>query len=794
MMNRSKFPDHYDECTPDKRNRLLLVVSFSALKHIYCSRNFGAAISWIQNRAYGESRSYPVSYCWAKPRLRPPFHPRGPRQSRSRPDVLSALKQVAAEETDMNMKCDARRISLLCGVLLLSASVQGDPIAAPTPATMPASGATAAQPDSGTLGPTTQPEKRGANDFTNLSLEDLMNVEVTSVSKKAESIAVAPAAVTVISQDDMQRSGFATIPDMLRLAPEVDVARTNSFTWAVGVRGLNDQYNGTLLVLQDGRSLYSPLFGGTYWDTVDYVLPDLDRIEIIKGPGATLWGANAVNGVINITSKDAKDTQGWLLDTRASNDESNLSLRYGGKLSDDTYYRAYIKAAYINELDDASGDNAGDEWHTLRGGFRIDKHPSDIDTLTLQGDIADIRIRDPFNQPIPTPPFTEPVHADRDDETSNLLSRWTHRFSDDSDFALQVYYDFLKVDSDSTDYVQNTFDIDFHHRFKFDQRNEITWGLGYRIVNGLVKATPEFWSDTPTRNDNIFSTFVQDTITIVPDRWSFTAGSKFEHNDFNGYDVEPSGRLLWTPNKTNSVWAAVSLADRSPTRLTTDAHVQYADTQFPTGPGTFAPAAIRLFGDPGEESEKLTAYEAGYRLEPTKSVSFDLSIFYNQYRDKQSIVQGAPIFGPEIVVPLRYGNLARGETYGGSISSTVNVTNDWRLVGSYSLLQAQFSANDPLDRGASPKNMAQIRSYLNITRHVQLNAGVYYVGAVGEFHVAPYISTDMNVAWKPTDALECSIGVLDLFDNHHPEFGTNAIEGTPSETPRTVYLQMTYQF
>ena len=568
----------------------------------------------------------------------------------------------------MELKLGTQSIALLCGVLLLAGLAYADPAANAGPATTPTSPAANSHPNSSIASPTSQPTASGENDLTSLSLEDLMNVEVTSVSKKKESIAVAAAAVTVISQDDISRSGFGTIPDLLSLAPGVDVGRINAFTWAVGIRGLNDQYNSNLLVLQDGRSLYSSLFAGVYWDTVDYVLPDLDRIEVIRGPGATLWGANAVNGVINIISKDARDTQGLLVDSRASNDDSDLSVRYGGKLLDDTFYRVYIKAAYFNELDDSNGDNAGDDWHSLRGGFRIDNHPSEADTVTLQGDMGDNRINEPFDQPVPTPPFTTPTKFDRDDATGNLLSRWTHRVSDDSDFALQVYYDYLKVNSASTDYNQNTIDIDFHDRIKLDSRNEFTWGLGYRLVNSLIKATPELSGFPPTRNDNVFSAFIQDTITIQPDHWSFTVGSKFEHNDYNGYDVEPSGRLLWTPNKTNSIWGSVSEADRTPSRLTNDAVVQASYETIPIGAGISAPAVERLFGNPGQGAEKLLAYELGYRFQPLKSLSFDIAAFYNQYQDKQSIVAGAPILGPEIVIPLYYGNLASGHTYGGEIS------------------------------------------------------------------------------------------------------------------------------
>ena len=289
------------------------------------------------------------------------------------------------------------------------------------------------------------------------------------------------------------------------MVPGVDVARVNSYSWAVGVRGGNAQFNDDLLVLQDGRSLYSPLFAGVYWNTVDYMLEDLDRIEVIRGPGATLWGSNAVNGVINITSKDSRDTQGLLVSTRGSNDDSSLAVRYGGQISDDTTYRVYVKGKYDNGLDSLTSGGAGDDWYSTRGGFRVDKHTSDSDTLTVQGDITDSQIREPLTIPVTTSPFVSSVTSDLVNTNGNLLARWDHRNGDDSDFSLQMYYDYLKVNYLALDYVQNTFDIDFHHRFKLGQRDEVTWGLGYRFINSDITPTALVAADPSMRNLNLFS-------------------------------------------------------------------------------------------------------------------------------------------------------------------------------------------------------------------------------------------------------------------------------------------------
>jgi iron complex outermembrane receptor protein len=639
------------------------------------------------------------------------------------------------------------------------------------------------------------------DDLTHLSLEDLMNVEVTSVSKKKQSIADAPAAVSVISQEDISRSGFSTIPDLLRMAPGVNVARVNSYSWAVGVRGGNAQFNDNLLVLQDGRSLYSPLFAGVYWDTVDYVLEDLDRIEVIRGPGATLWGSNAVNGVINITSKDSRDTQGLLVSTRGSNDDSSVAVRYGGQISDDTTYRVYVKGKYDNGLDSlTSGSGAGDDWYSTRGGFRVDKHTSDSDTLTVQGDITDSQIREPLTVPIPTSPFLRNVTSNQLTANGNLLARWDHRNGDDSDFSLQTYYDYLKVNYLPLDYVQNTFDIDFHHRFKLGQRDEVTWGLGYRFINSNITPTAIIVANPSTRNLNLYSAFVQNTYTLEPEHWFVTVGSKFEHNDFTGFEVQPSARLLWTPNKQNSVWAAVSRAVRTPAIDERDVRIPLANMTIPLPGGGTAPAQTVVFGSHNFDSEDLTAYELGYRVEPAKNFSIDTAIFYNTYSSIESLSPGAPIFGSPIVIPLTFGNQINGETYGAEISPAWQVTDRWRLVGSYSLLEAKFEAENKsvigvaAVQGSAPKNQAQVRSYFDVTRNLQFNSGVYYVGRVDAYHLSGYISTDLNLVWRPREAMEVSVGVMNLFDNHHPEFSSSGSEGLPSQTPRTFYAAMSYKF
>jgi iron complex outermembrane receptor protein len=659
-----------------------------------------------------------------------------------------------------------------------------------------AAGADGAQPTTQAT-PTSQP----AGDFANLSLEDLMNVEVTSVSKKTQAIADAPAAVTVISQDEIARSGFSTIPDLLRLVPGMDVARINSSSWAISARGLNGQFANDLLVLQDGRTLYTPLYGGTYWDSVDYLLPDLDRIEVIRGPGATLWGANAVNGVINITTKDSSDTQGYLLDTRVSSDgEDNLALRYGGKLDDDTYYRVYGKARYFDEFDLSDGDSAGDDWRSVKGGFRIDKHASDNDSYTLQGDLGNDQDRTIESTPVLNPPFSLSHGVNAADTTGNLLGRWNHRVDDTSDFSLQIYYDYVDLDDGNFRYNQNTFDMDFHDRFKIGSANEISWGLGYRFVNGNVTPSTTV-SLAPAKNDNLYSAFVQDTITLQPDRWFLTVGSKIEHNDYSGFDFEPSARLMWTPDDHNSFWGAVSRAVRTPTRVENDADVILARYQQPVAIGATAPGEVELLGNPNQQSEDVVAYELGYRVKPIKQISVDIATFYNNYSKVESVDPLPAQPGSPLNVRERFGNQVHGDTWGSEIASTVEVTPRWRLSGSYSLLEAAFE-NDPgstdttsaaNDRGSAPENQFQIHSSFDLTRTVQLNSSLFFVGRVAEFNVPAYFSTDLNVAWQIKEGMSLQVGAMNLFDSSHLEYGSSG-PVHDSQIPLTVYAELTCKF
>ena len=609
-----------------------------------------------------------------------------------------------------------------------------------------------------------------SNEWQDLTLEQLVNVQVTSVSKKQTDLRTSPAAIYVITQEDIRRSGLTSIPELLRMVPGLDVARIDATHWAISARGFNTQFSNKLLVLIDGRSVYTPEFGGVYWSVEDMPLEDIDRIEVIRGPGATLWGANAVNGVINIITKSAKDTQGGLLSaTYGTEDRPSSTVRYGGKLGTNLFYRAYVKYFNREGFKDTSGaaENNSD---ATRGGLRLDWKPSDINRLTLQGDYY----RSDASEALLTPPPVTTTTFTGHNAGRNILSHWTHDFSETSQLTLQMYYDYLEQGDSPITVRDDTYDVDLQHRFALGDRQDIVWGLGYRYqhegsaTNFFVSSTP------PVTHQTVLSAFVQDEIAIVQDRLHLTIGSKFEHNDFTGFEIEPSARLAWTPTEKQTVWAAISRAVRTPTSV----DLSILNNQ-----------SASVVGNTNFKSEELLAYELGYRVKPTKQVSFDVAAFYNVY-DRL-----------ELVNPLTAENKQRGETYGAEFMTEWQATAHWKWTASYTLLQMHINPNTPGSsiNNDSPQNQFQIRSYLDLPHNVELNGAVYYVDQISpaeglsEERIPPYVRLDLGLTWRPTKSLEIGIWGQNLLDGQHPEF-TRENNSAITEIPRSVVGRITWRF
>lgn len=663
-----------------------------------------------------------------------------------------------------------------------------------------------------------------APDFASLSLEELMNYPVTSVSKKEEKLSEAAAAIHVITQEDIRRSGVTSIPEALRLAPGMQVARLDSHTWAISARGFNDIFANKLLVLLDGRSVYTPLFSGVFWEIQDTLLEDIERIEVIRGPGATLWGANAVNGVINIITKRAKDTQGFLITGGGGTEERGFGgVRYGTKLSDNAFLRVYGKYFNRDESVLPNGDDAGDAWQMGQGGFRIDWDASENNLLTFQGDVYGGKLEQTLTRLSPIPPFTpNNVHGRSDEAGGNLLGRWTHEFAADSRMALQTYYDRTFRDSANFKEDRDAFDVDFQHRFALGHRQDIVWGLGYRLTTDKVRETDNFdvSLDPPSRTTHLFSSFVQDEITLVKERLNLTLGSKFEHNDFTGFEYQPSGRLVWTPHKRHTFWGAISRAVRTPSRAEDDIRLNQRpvfpanaffppNALFPGSPGS-PPAVTSIFGDRNFDSEKLMAYEFGYRVQPHKRLSVDLALFYNEYDDLRTLEPGTPFFRflpshpgvPPPHIAFVVGNRMSGETYGVEIAPAWQMTDWWRWRVSYTFLEMHLhtdgSSGDTTTEqgieGSNPHHQLTLSSSIDFPHDVTLDWAVRYVDQLPARMIDSYVVMDVRLAWRPIKNLELSIVGQNLLDDRHPESAPSFIATQPTEVQHSVYGKITWRF
>ena len=635
-------------------------------------------------------------------------------------------------------------------------------------------------------------------DLMHLSLEELMNVEVTSVSKRAEKLSEAPAAISVTTAEELRRSGVTSIPEGLRLVPGLEVARVDAHNWAISGRGFNDLFANKLLVLMDGRSVYTPLFSGVYWDVQDTLLEDIDRIEVIRGPGSTLWGANAVNGVINIITRPARDTQGLLLTGGGGTEEQGFGgLRYGGSMGPNAYYRVY--ARYFNRDDQVlpDGSDSNDRWNMERAGFRIDWDASTDNHLTLQGDLYSGRLDQTYFLPIPNPPFAQTNQGHLNVNGGNVLGRWSHSFSAGSDLKLQLYYDRTVRDGPVLNEDRDTFDIDLQHHFLLGERQDVVWGAGYRVSSDEIDDTYTVTFNPDQRAIQLFSFFGQDEITLVPDRLRLTLGSKFEHNEFTGFEYQPSVRSSWTPTDRQTVWASISRSVRTPSRAEEDILLR----QLSTVPGV---QQVLLQGNREFDSEQMLAYEAGYRWRPRDRISLDVAAFYHDYDHLRSLEPGGFQFGPPgppVTAVFTAANKLHGETYGIEFAPSWQVTEGWRLQAAYTFLQMQLhhdagsgDTTSERDERRSPHHQFSLRSSMDLLHNVEFDCAFRYVEGLPDFQIPSYAVVDVRLAWRPLKDLELAIVGQNLLDNRHPEFQSLFIPTERTEVQHSVYGKVTWRY
>ena len=615
-----------------------------------------------------------------------------------------------------------------------------------------------------------------------------LEVEVSTVSRQTSTVGRSPAAVFVITQEMIRRSSARSIPELLRMVPGLHVARISGNRWAISSRGFNGNYANKLLVLLDGRSVYTPLYAGTQWENQDTPLEDIERIEVIRGPGATVWGANAVNGVINIITKNSRDTHGALVNVGGGTEERDFAtVRYGGKVGCGMHWRAYGK--YSNRDNGFSPLGANDQWQIGQTGFRMDwdVDPCQVDKVTFQGDYFDGHPNNMRTIPLLVAPYQETVRDRGTTRGTNLLTRWTHTNSEDSDFSLQCYYDWIqRADATLTYQDISTYDIDFQYRFRLTPRQQIICGLGYRSVKANWVSSSSVVLTTPGRHTNLASAFIQDEITLSEDQLFFTAGCKGEHNDFTGYEFQPTARLVWLPSERASTWASFSRAVRTPSLI--ESQDGFLRLLPPLGPGVFP----TLLGDRSYRSEELLAYELGYRAQQTDTFAWDVALFFNAYDHLRSFdLVSLPV--------LQVSNSMVGEAYGVEVSGQWDLNPCWQLRAYYTFLQMQLRVqanplSDPSDaEGANPHHQVSLQSSHDLGCDWEFDVTGRFVDELPTLALPSYFSLDLRLAWRPHDGFEAAVVGQDLLDSNHYEYGAEFFRTHNTGVQRGVYGMITWR-
>jgi iron complex outermembrane receptor protein len=633
-----------------------------------------------------------------------------------------------------------------------------------------------------------------ASSLAGLSLEELMKLQITSVSKGPQDWFGSAAALDVITGEDIRRAGARHLADALRGSPGLAVARQDSHTWAISPRGFTSEIASKTLVLLDGRSVYAPLNGGVYWDAQDTLLEDLDRIEIIRGPGGSLWGANAVNGVINILTKSARDTQGTLLNAGGGTlERAFASARHGGQLGENAWFRVYGKYFERDDFARPGGGEAGDSWEKGQGGFRVDWDAAESSRLTFQGDYYQGNERQTRTVATDAAPYFAVDNYNDRFAGGNFLSRWTHEGPGDSEIRVQLYYDRTERESLVPEETRDTVDFEAQHRFALGEWNRVTWGLGYRWTGDRMRTNFALFFADPARSYHLYHAFVQDEVELVPDQLKLTFGTKFEHNDFTGWEVQPSARVAWTPDDRRTLWAAVSRAVRVPNRAEHDVYV------IRPAPG---PSYFGTFGNPAFDSETVIAYELGARARVNHWLTLDATAFWNDY-DRLLTVEpsAAPFTLPLPLTAFAAANSLTGESYGAELAANLQLNDWWRLRASYAWLRVRIHDTGagllPVEtqlEGNDAEHQAMLRSLMDLPGNLQFDVSLYYTGARPSAGVDRYVGLDLRLMWRACDNVEISLVGQDLLDPQHAEFAPVSNPSAPAEVPRSVYAAVTVRF
>jgi iron complex outermembrane recepter protein len=619
--------------------------------------------------------------------------------------------------------------------------------------------------------------------LTDLSIEDLANVKVTSVSKKAENLSGAPAAIFVLTGEDIRRGGFTTLPEALRMVPGLYVSQINPHAWQISARGFGDLNNNKMLVLVDGRTVYTPLYGGVYWDAIDMPLGNIERIEVIRGPGGTLWGANAVNGVINIVTKSAEQTQGWKVSTSTDVDlGETATVQYGGQAGRDIKYRIFGKSAYRDPFASPSGAELPSNFNLTQIGMRADWDPSSKDTLSFAGGTYDGRFRS--TQTFSGLRVTDLLKG------NNLLLHWKHTISDRSTIELLTYCDWYSREGTAGE-MRNRCDIEFQNTHEFNARNSLIWGASFLSTGDNI--TPEEVPVVPERRRaNVASGFAQYEFVFVPDHLKVVIGSKIEHNDYSGFEYQPQVRAVWTLNKVHTIWTSVARAVRSPARDESDLQLIV-----PSGVSNGVPFYVEVVGNPALESEHSKAYELGYRYQPVPTLSFDLALYYNDY----SNLITEPLAHPVANSPLfqtTFVNAGRAQTHGAELSVKWRPVRHWTLSPGVTELRGSPNA-----AAVNPRHQFNVQSRVDLPRNLELDSGLYHYSAVPvqaslafgvpAAGVSALNRVDVGMSWHATSQWTFAVWGRNLQSEQHVESLPSILVGPAGEVPRSFVFKVAWQ-
>jgi len=626
-------------------------------------------------------------------------------------------------------------------------------------------------------------------DLSTLSLEELASVETTTSTRTPTEASKVPAAIFVITQEDIRRSGVTSIPEALRLAPGVQVARIDANKWAIGLRGFGSRLSRAMLVMIDGRAVYTPLFAGTYWEVQDTLLEDVERIEVVLGPGGTLWGANAVNGIVNIITKAAQETQGGLVAADAGSEEQGaVRVRYGGQAGEKSFYRVYGKFFNRDALFHTDRSNF-DAWRMGQAGFRIDWTLQD-QTLTVQGDAYRGATGQRTNLTTLVPPSIRVIEQDADLAGGNILARWD-TVAGPSDLRVQFFYDRTNRHEPTFEETRDTFDVDVQQRLPLRTTQQILWGTGYRASSGDFRGSETVRFLPNRRTDHLVTWFVQDDIEVVADRVHLIVGSKFEHNGYSGFEAQPSGRVLWTPTTRQTLAGSITRAVRTPSRVEHDLDA--------TSPVSLAPLTVSRFTpNKNFQSERLLAYETQYRVQPANSLSLGLSAFFNRHDDLLSVETGVPFpdptaAPPRIVIPIALGNGIHGKSYGFELTSALELANWWRVTGAYAHLQIDLAADigsrdvstARSTEGSSPRHQGFVHSAMNLPGGFEFD---WMWRAASRLpspsqRIPGYATSDIRMGWNVLSHVTLAVVGQNLHERRHGEFASVGV----SEVQRSVH-------